>query len=228
MNWIILALIAPLMWAVSNLIDKFLLDKRLENPLSSMTILGIISVLVLIIVPIFYPVSSVSPSFIALAFTAGILNTVMTYFYFKALQFEEVSRIVPWFYISPLFIMAFAAIFLSETLTIPNYIGVFLLVGGAILISLKKTLSFGRSFWLMMCCVLTSSISSIISKYLLNSADYWTVFFYIRIATLLSVIPFAVSSFKDLLYSARKHGNSVITLIALSEGLAVVHPSYLQ
>jgi len=221
MDWIFLAILAPFLWSVSNLIDKFLLTHKLKNPLSSMTLFAAVCFLSLIPTYLIHPPSSISTLNLTLTLFVGILNTLVSYFYFRALYLEEVSRIIPWFYISPIFIMIFAAIFLGESLSPWNYLGTILLVAGAFLITFKKNLSLGKAFWLMMACMLVSAIGSVITKQLLNIADYWTVFFYNRLGTLILAIPLAIGSFKDFRNAVKKNGNSIITFIAISEALAV-------
>lgn len=64
---------------------------------------------------------------------------------------------------------------------------------GAILISSKtiSKISFGKAFWWMILCTLALAINQLLTKYLLNFADYWTIFAYVRIGAAIGVIPIA-------------------------------------
>jgi transporter family protein len=145
----------------------------------------------------------------------------MSVFYFRALKLEEVSRVTPLFYLSPLFILFFATIFLGEIFTPFKYLGIFLLVVGAILISLKNLskISFSKAFRWMMLSVIAISINQLLTKHLLNFADYWTIFAYIRIGGIIGIIPIAYIYFPELIKTVRKHGKRVVAVISINEVL---------
>jgi len=147
--WIFFSILAALCWAIVNIVDKYILTKWVRNPLIPVIILGIIGLIASIIVYFIYGFSYLSYFNIFLAFIAGIFYLLMSIFYFKAVKIEEISRVSPLFYLSPLFILFFAAIFLGEVFTPLKYLGIFLLVFGAILISSRNLskISLGRAFW---------------------------------------------------------------------------------
>jgi len=131
---------------------------------------------------------------------------------------------VPLWYLSPLFVLIFAAIFLGEIFTPIKYLGIFFVIIGAILISSKNfpKISLGKAFWFMILACLILSGDAIITKYLLNFADFWTIFSYIRIGTIFALIPIFCFSVPDLISMTKEHGPKVITLISLNEMLNLV------
>jgi len=116
-----------------------------------------------------------------------------------------------------------AALFLSEVFAAIDYIGIALLMLGAILISTRslKQISLGKAFWLMFLAALFWAISLVVTKYLLNFTDYWTIFAYARIGTFLSISPLFFFYFKDLVATLKEHGAKVVTVIGLSESLSL-------
>jgi len=148
----------------------------------------------------------------------------MNFFYFKAVKIEEISRIIPFFYLSPLFILILASIFLGEIFAPIKYLGIFFLVIGVFLISLKKItkISFGKAFWLMILSSFSLAINQVITKYLLGFADFWTIFSWTRIGTIVALIPVYFVCFPDLLSTVKEHGKKVISIISLNESLNVV------
>jgi transporter family protein len=221
MDWVTLSLTAALLFAVSNLIDKFLLDKWVKNPLIPLHFIALINLIAATLIFSLHQVTQLSTSNILLLLLVGLLNTLTIVFYFKALSLEEVSRIVPLFNITPLFIMIFAAIFLNEIFTPIKYLGIFLLVSGSMLIGYKKGIRPGKSAAYMAICLLTLTFNQIITKYLLGFADYWSVFAYARISTLIFLIPVLYISYKDLISTIKKHGRNVILSISASELIAI-------
>ncbi len=56
---------------------------------------------------------------------------------------------------------------------------------------------------------------------MLNFADYWTIFAYIRIGTIFALIPIFYFYFPDLLRSIKKHGKKVFVVISINETLNI-------
>lgn len=222
--WIILSISASLCWAVVNIVDKFILNKWVKNPIIPVMILGIIGFLASGLVYLIRGFAYLSGLNILLALIAGIFYLLMAIFYFKALKIEEVSRIVPLFYFSPLFILLFANLFLNEAFTLLKYLGIFLLVIGAILISFKNVLQLrpSKGFWFMILSTLSISISAVLTKYLLNIVDWWTVFAYIRIGAFIALIPILYLYSSEIIDITKKYGIKVVSLISASESLNLV------
>ena len=224
MSWILFSILAALTWAIVNTVDKYILTKWVRKPIVPVMILGIIGVLASILVYLFHGFSTLSYLNIALAFVAGIFYILMNIFYFKAVKVEEISRVVPLFYLTPLFVLILAAIFLGEIFTPLKYLGIFLLVIGAILISSKNfiKISFGKAFWFMVLSSLALSISAVMTKYLLNFADFWTIFSWTRIGMIFALIPIFYFSFPDLMSTVKEYGKKVVGVMFLNESINVV------
>jgi len=227
MDWVTLALLASLMWAVSNLIDKYVLEKWLKNPLLSLDVIFFVEIAAVAIVYFSHGLPPISAMNLMLVVIAGALGMMGAVFYFMALNIEEVSRIVPLFNISPLFILVLAAVFLGEVFTTGKYLGIALLIMGSVMITLRKVESkrrfhWGKPTWLMLACLITGSVTRVITKYLLRYADFWSIFGYLRLSSALVLIPFFFMTRKQLAATAKRHGRRVIGLIALSEVFAVV------
>jgi len=219
MTWVILSILAALFWSVVNMVDKYVVTKWFKQPLVPVIMLGIFGLIASLLVYFISGFAFLSCSNIILALLAGIFYVLMSVFYFKALKIEEVSRIIPLFHLSPFFILVLATIFLGEVFTPIKYLGIFLLVIGAILVSSKNRLklSFGKAFGWMMLSVTSSSISSILTKYLLDFADYWTIFAYLRIGAAIGAIPIAYIYFPELINTVRRHGKKVVTILSANE-----------
>ena len=217
--WAIFSILAALCWAIVNIVDKYILTKWVRNPLIPVIILGIIGLIASIIVYFIYGFSYLSYFNIFLAFIAGIFYLLMAVFYFKAVKIEEISRVSPLFYLSPLFILFFAAIFLGEVFTPLKYLGIFLLVFGAILISSRNLskISLGRAFWWMMLSAIALTINQILTKHLLNFTDYWTIFAYTRVGAVIGLLPIAYIYFPELIDTVRRHGKRVVAIISANE-----------
>lgn len=219
MSWILFSILAAVCWATVNTVDKYVLTKLVRQPFVPIIILGLVGLIVAIIIYLIYGFSPFSYFNIFLAFLVGTSHILMTFFYFKAVQIEEISRVSPLFYLSPLFILILAAIFLGEVFTPLKYLGIFLLIIGAILISLRKPteIRLGKAFRWMILSAFTLAVSQILTKHLLNLADFWTVFGYSRIGEAIGLIPVAYIYFPELINNIREHGKKVIAIISINE-----------
>lgn len=219
--WAILSISAALLWSVVNIIDKYVLSKWIREPLVVIIIISFIGLIASGGVYFIYEFQPISYFNILLALLAGVFHFFCYILYFKALKIEEVSRVVPLFYLSPLFILFLAAIFLGEVFTPSKYLGILLLVIGAILISLKNLskISFGRAFYLMVLSAFTLAINSVLVKYLLGFTDYWTIFAYERIGAAIGSIPIIYLYLPRLIDIIREHGKRVIAILSVAEFL---------
>lgn len=224
MNWIILVVIASFLSAIVNTIDKYVLTKWVENPLVSVLVSCSIGLLGGVAIFLTRGFAHMSFFNIFLAFIAGLCYLLTNIFYFKAMKIEEMSRVEPLYHLSPLFILIFAAIFLGEVFTFLNYIGIFSLMAGAFLISSRSfsKITFNLAFWFVMISVLALSINLLLAKYLLNFADYWTVFSWISISAFIGMIPLIFIHFPDLVRTTKKYGKKVLVVMSLSETITVI------
>lgn len=222
--WVIFAISASLCWAMCYIIDKYVLAKWVRSPLVPMVMLGIIGLIASIVIFSVYGFSPLPKLYIFFILGTGVIWAFQNVFYFKALKIGEVSRVVPLFHLSPLFILVFAGIFLGEVFTPLKYLGIFLLIAGAILISAKSftRISFDKAFWWMMLSVVGLSAYYILIKYLLNFTDYWTIFAWMRIGATIGLIPIFYLYMPELVNTVRRHGKKVIVVMSTTEILNLV------
>ncbi len=216
--WIFFSVLSVLCFATVNIIDKYVLTKWIRQPLVLVVILGLFNWMSATVIYFIRGFSYLSSFNILLNLIAGTSSLLAGLFYFKALKVEEVSRVTPLFYLSTLFISLFAAIFLGEVFTPLKYLGIFLLVFGAIFVSSKNPLklSFSKALPLMLLSVTAGSASSLLVKYLLNFTDYWTVFSYLRIGGGIVSIPIAYIYLPSLISAAKKYGKRFIVVITIN------------
>lgn len=219
MTWILFSILAAISWAIVHILDKIILTKLIKNPVISLLFLGTIGLIISFFVYLFYGFLDLSYFNILLSFIASVCYVLMIYFYFKATQLEEISRVVSFFRITPLFVLIFSIFLFNEIFSFSKYLGIILLITGSILISLKKSvkLTFGKTFWFIIIAAIVSALNTIITKYLLNYADFWTVFAYLRIGVFIVLIPFFYWNFSELILIIKKRNKKIIGLLTLNE-----------
>ena len=92
-NWIYFVLIAQGIWAFTSLIDKFVISKGyIKNPLVYIVLNGLMSVFLVFLLP-FVHVESLKFTDFLIALLSGICYSAAVTLYYKAVQYDEISRI---------------------------------------------------------------------------------------------------------------------------------------
>lgn len=224
MLWLIFTLAAVVLWAAGNISDKFVIDKFVKEPLIPVTIGAVIGALFSILIFLFKGYDSMNLYYIILAIISGGFYMIMGYYYFKAVCIEEISRIIPLFYISNLLIAIFAAIFLGEVLSPIKYLAIVMIIVGAILISVKelKEPKFDKGSFYMLLAAIFTAANMLINKFVLNHAEYWTVYGWNRLGGLLFVLPIVYLYRKQIFPALKTTRKFAFGLMSLSESVNLI------
>jgi drug/metabolite transporter (DMT)-like permease len=143
MSWFFIALWAPFLLACANHNDKYLLSRYLkQKSIGSIVILsslfsGVAIAILLFIQPDVYDVSFVQGA--ALGAT-GISSVFAAVCYLYALDIDEASFVTPFYQTVPIFAYFLGYFILSETITLVQGLGSFVIIVGALALSFE----FGR------------------------------------------------------------------------------------
>ena len=215
MSWLLLTLFVINLWAIANLIDKYIISKRVKSPIPLMVLWGFGSLAYSAIA--FSQGAVFNPPSILLGFLLG--TTILLYV--KSLSVEEASRVISYFNVIPLIVAVLAFLFLGESFGPEKYLGIFLVVGGAALISLKKvkgSIISSKALPFMALFILLYSIASIFMKFLVDSSGYLSVFANYQLGVFLFGI--LILSFKRNALSFLNKKNSVLILGSQAIGVA--------
>jgi drug/metabolite transporter (DMT)-like permease len=140
MNWILIAILPPVLWGISNYIDKYLLSKYFKGGgVGALMIFS--STIGVFLVPIIYfmhpeVVTNFKVEFLLISLNGMIfVSALLPYFY--ALQKEGVLIVTPLLQLIPVYSFVIGYIFLGETLAINQLAGGILIIIAAIFISIK-------------------------------------------------------------------------------------------
>lgn len=227
---LIITLIASLLWAITNHIDKYLLSK-IDNSESNIKTLLVFSSFVagIVISPVWLFMSKfqINISFLSLlsVILAAILYILATYFFFKALENNDASIVVVMSQLIPVFSYIFALILFQETLDTNEIIGALIIISSAIIISFDFSQKSKKNKWVALLFMSASSL--IYSFYFIcfdfatRNGEYNAVAFWYQIGLLL--IGFCLISIKsfreEFLKKIKKNGKRFITLNIINEVL---------
>jgi drug/metabolite transporter (DMT)-like permease len=230
MNWFWIALIAPIVWAASNHVDKYLLNRYVQK--SNLGVLVVatsfVSLLLLPLLGIFVPgVFSISLGNAGLLLIAGALFLVYLFPYFSALHQDEASVVVPLYQIIPVFSYILAFIFLKEVLSLVQVIGSLIIIFSAIGLSLDfdTKIKLKKSvFWPIFFSALLVSIGTLLFKLVALEEGFWISMFWQILGTAVTGFSFLlITKFRSEFMRVLRLGRAkFLSMGILSEGLGYI------
>lgn len=140
MTWFAIALVGPLLYAVTNHIDKILLEKYFKEG-GVGTLILFSSLLSALAIPFVYfgdpSVLDVDLSSILTLALVGILNIGVLWFYLKALENEEASVTTVFYQLVPVFALGLGYVILGETLTTMETMAMTIIILGTTIIAFE-------------------------------------------------------------------------------------------
>jgi len=185
-SWIYFALMTPALYGVTNLIGKFLIEKKINDPFL-IVILGSFTSLILgIIILAFKGFSLIGLQHSFFLLITGILLVIYLLPYFKALLIEDVSQVIPLLQFIPIFVLILSYIFLGETLTIKQLLGSALIIFSSFILGSEKIkigiFTSRKTLWYMILASLFYAIAGVIFKSVVDSEDFWLAVAYVNIS----------------------------------------------
>jgi len=193
MTWLLVAILSYFLLAIVFLVDKYLLGGPIPSPKVYAFYVGMLGILILALAPFvgfFVP----GPSQILLSLLAGALFIYALFWFYKALQLFEASRVVPAVGgILPLF--TFGLIYLvslgEEILSFSKMIASLLLISGSVLITLKKEkLVTQKSLRISAIAAFFLALYFVSAKYVYLALPFWPGFIWIRMGGVLMALLF--------------------------------------
>ncbi len=182
MPWYIFAAITPVFYSFGIFIDKFLVDKKIRNPLTITALLGIMSGIIGVSIGLITGFKFIGLPQTALIILGGVFLNWYLIPYFAAIKIEDASRVVPLFQLIPVFTLIISSIFLKETLALKQIGGMGLIIIAGIILSVERLdwrfLKPRKSLWLMIVSCLMYGSVGLLFRYVSKSASYWSLFSY--------------------------------------------------
>lgn len=232
MNWFLIALVAPFLWAITNYIDKYLVSRYVKDGGAGalMIFSSLIGVFVFPLIAIFYPgVINIELPYAALLMLSGGIYVIAILPYYYALREDNTSVVVPLFQTIPVISYILAFFFLGETLSLKQILASLLIIFGAIIISLD--LSEGKNkfkhkvFWLILLSSFFYSLNVFLFKFIAIKSDFWTTSFweYVGFAMTALIFLFFVKSYRNQFFKIlKKNASFVLSINFINEFLNII------
>ena len=200
MKWQYLVLLASAIWSFVNINDKYLISNKVKNNTVVFAISGLACLFYSLSIYFFSNIHCTNPVVILLCILNGIITSISLYYYIKAVQCEDISKVIPLFYLSSIFTVILAVIFLDEILSLVSYIAICMIIFGAILLNYEKNygIKFNKAFYYLLIITFLIAISQVLNKYLLNYSSYLVIFSYSKFASAIVIMLFCLNKSKQI------------------------------
>jgi drug/metabolite transporter (DMT)-like permease len=179
MSWFYLALLAPFLYAIVNLLDDNLLSFVYKSPYLATASAGLYGALPLLS-RLFIDAHALSLQLALLSVGAGILTIGYYFFYFKGLASDTPVVVIALFSLAPATIPFLAHFIVHERLTGGEIIGFILVLIASMGISVNnlRQLKFSKALLPVVIAVVFMDAISIMTKYAYQRASFYPVYLY--------------------------------------------------
>ena len=170
LSWIVIALASAAIWGGVSIVDKVFLQNYARSHVTLWLLIAITQGFVgIVFVAVFAWTGSIVSTDALWALLSGVIFGFGGLFVLYVLNSQEVSRVIPVTQTSPIFAAIIAYLFLSEALTVTQWLAVVVTVTGAVLLSVRRDVEYRRlflhrSFFLLMAASVIMAGAQVISK----------------------------------------------------------------
>ena len=185
-SWIYFVFISQGIWAFCTIIDKFVISKGyIKSSRVFIVLNGAMNIFIIFLLPFvdFYLLKFTD---MLVALLSGVMLAAAVTLYYKAVQYDEISRVTMLNQITPAFVLILSFLFLSDVLTKNHLIGFLFLLGSGLLVSYRaseKKFKWSKAFYYMLASAFLSAISVVSAKYIFSVTDFWNAVLWLRIAS---------------------------------------------
>ncbi len=226
MNWVFLVILSSAMWGLGNIVDQALRKRHIKDSVTLTIYFGLSGILLLLILP-FKKIMILNAFDILIFLFLGATWIISALLYVHSISIEEVSRVIPLWEISPIFVLLLAFLFLGERLTQQQLLAFFLIMAGCLLISIKQIkglFTFSKAFFPMLAAGFIFAVDNIILKFMYSKIDVWTALVWLGIGEVICALTMLL--FKkhrtNFIKSVKSLKPKIGGVVALNESMATL------
>jgi drug/metabolite transporter (DMT)-like permease len=233
MKWFFIALAGPFLYALTNHIDKILLEKYFKNS-GIGTLVLFSSLLSAIALPFFFfadpTILNVTSKSVIILATVGVLNVLVLLCYLKALQNEEASITIIFYQLVPVFGYILSFFILGEVLTNLQLIAMATIIFGTTIVSFE--IDIDNKFKLrrktiipMLAASFFWALGSVLFKAVAMEENVWRSLFWEHIVLVvvgIGIFIFMRSYRKNFILAIKENSRSILSLNILNESLYIL------
>ena len=137
MTWLILCLMAPLFWALTNFIDKYILERHITSISDFLFFSSLSSFIFLPFITVIFGVPEIT-SYTILVVFSGMIQVASYGFYARGLEKGETSSIMMLMGLGPIIVILAGYIFLGQVLDGLEILSALIVVAGVVIVMLNN------------------------------------------------------------------------------------------
>lgn len=233
MTWFFIALVGPFLYALSNHVDKILLEKYFKEG-GVGTLILFSSLLSVMVLPFIFLADRTvfdmnGVSILAMA-VVGLLNVIVLWCWLLALKTEEASVAVVFYQLVPVFGCILGYIFLGEILTRLQLVAMTIVILGTTIISFEidvenKFKLRRKTILPMTAAAFFWALGSVIFKAIALEERLWQAIFWENLMLVvvgLGIFIFIRSYRKNFILAIRKNSKKILALNVFNESLYIL------
>lgn len=182
MTWIYLALLAPVFWSLSNVVDKFAIKNITSHYISFIFLLSVGNIFFFFFILFFIGNLSASPIFIAINLISGLAIFMQYFTYSYVLEDMDVSVVIPIHQSEPIFVLLMSFLFFNSIPSGYQLLGFIAITLGILILSVSistiSKISHNKRVLILISSSFFGAVSTIISDELLNKSSLNSVLAY--------------------------------------------------
>ncbi|HWQ20584.1 MAG TPA: hypothetical protein VN455_12450 [Methanotrichaceae archaeon] len=224
MDWLFLSILGTASISATSIIDKFILNRYVQNSTAYLISLVIVQQIFALIILAFRGAGILYSSSPA-GLIPGFLLMAAWIAYLRALQLEDVSRVMSLTFVYPVFIFLGSGLLLGEALPLKNYAGAALLLISAFFASYRRSpgtgfMALSPALKYLFCFWIFIATYSVLIKMLLLQMDEWQIYVLSSLGSLLAAVPLlAIRAIRSESLAIFYRGLLVIGAVLLEESL---------
>jgi uncharacterized membrane protein len=132
------AILSPFILGLMNILDKFVITKKVKRPMSFVIIAGLVNLSLGLLLAVFLDWSILTFKTLLFPALAGLLFGSQFFLYYRLLRKEDVSNVIGLVYVYPVVVAVLSFLFLEEQLSLFSYLGMALVLLGVLRLTIKK------------------------------------------------------------------------------------------
>ncbi|MDO8240445.1 MAG: hypothetical protein Q7T51_00460 [Candidatus Moranbacteria bacterium] len=188
-NWMLIAFVAPMSWALVVMIDRWLATDQFKEEDEVVAVIGFFGILPLMSMFV-WGLPKVNILYGSLAVGSGILFMIYTFFYFRSLFKSDDTVLISILMNMPgLVVPLLAAWLVHERLSGVEYFGIVVVVTGSVIACFEGKVVHDKLkciAWPMAIAIITFSLSMVVDEQVYNKISFYDGFMFFSVGIFLS------------------------------------------
>lgn len=199
MNWILVAFLEPILFALTNVLDSNLTNRLFKNAWILTVLVAVSNLLFIPIIWLLDPPQLINLNLVPYVVLVSFIELYYAYPYYKALQNDDTSVIISLFSLGKVFVPVLAFFLIGEILKPIQYFGFAIVVLSSVAITFnrKEKFKLNKSFFYMFLSSSLLAVEVVVYKYVFEQISWGAgLFWTIVISALMGLASLLVGKFR--------------------------------